>query len=200
MLVGGRGTYWNARKSWGSGKICGGILATNWRRTDEQQEQARSNANSAPTQVALLPVSLVSPVVVRTAPVRPLSVTCAVVDACSLLPRSGASGTSRSTRDRSMFGSYGLRWCLLMAATNSHSGASLPLPLWLLLPSRLSSSPVATRSPPSPRFLSSSTRPLSRVPSSPRLPPLSVSSRPSVPAPMSRRSRAPRSSAPVRAR
>ena len=53
------------------------------------------------TQVALLPVSPVSPVVVLTAPVRPLSVTCAVPVACSPPPRSGASGTSRSTRARS---------------------------------------------------------------------------------------------------
>lgn len=67
-------------------------------------------------QVALLPVSPVFLVVVRTAPVRPLSVTCAVVDACSLLPRSGASGTSRSTRDRSRFCDF--RLCQLAAATN----------------------------------------------------------------------------------
>ena len=40
-------------------------------------------------------------VVVLTVPVRLPSVTCAVPVACSPLPRSGASGTSRSTRSRS---------------------------------------------------------------------------------------------------
>jgi hypothetical protein len=62
------------------------------------------NANPMDNQVALSPVFPVSPVVVLTVPVRLLSVTCAVAVACSPLPRPGASGTSRSTRDRSMFG------------------------------------------------------------------------------------------------
>lgn len=52
-------------------------------------------------QVALSPVSPVSLVVVLTVPVRPPSVTCAVPVACSLPPRSGASGTRRSTLARS---------------------------------------------------------------------------------------------------
>lgn len=53
------------------------------------------------TQVALSPVFLVSLVVVLTVLVRLPSVTCAVPVACSPPPRSGASGTSRSTRARS---------------------------------------------------------------------------------------------------
>ena len=52
-------------------------------------------------QVALLPVFLVSLVVVLTVLVRLHSVTCAVPDACSHLPRHGESGTSRLTRARS---------------------------------------------------------------------------------------------------
>ena len=51
-------------------------------------------------QVALSPVSLVCLVVVLTALVRLLSVTSAAPVACSLPPRSGGSGTRRSTRVR----------------------------------------------------------------------------------------------------
>lgn len=61
-------------------------------------------------QVVPSPVSLVSLVVVLTVPVRPPSVTCAVPVVCSLPPRSGGSGTSRSTRARSTF--YGNRLLL----------------------------------------------------------------------------------------
>lgn len=52
-------------------------------------------------QVVLSPVSPVSPVVVLTVLVRLPLVTCADPVACSPLLRSGASGTSRSTRARS---------------------------------------------------------------------------------------------------
>lgn len=52
-------------------------------------------------QVALSPVFLVSLVVVLTVPVRPPSVTSAVPVACSHPPRSGASGTRRSTLAKS---------------------------------------------------------------------------------------------------
>ena len=52
-------------------------------------------------QVALSPVFPVSLVVVLTVLVRLLSVTCADPVACSLPPRSGASGTRRSTLARS---------------------------------------------------------------------------------------------------
>lgn len=58
-------------------------------------------ADNNTLQVALLLVFLVSLVVVLTALVRLLSVTCVGLVACSPLPRSGASGTSRSTRARS---------------------------------------------------------------------------------------------------
>lgn len=58
-------------------------------------------------KVVLLPVSPVSLVVVPTVPVRLPSATCAVPVACSPLPRSGASGTSRSTRARSELDSLG---------------------------------------------------------------------------------------------
>lgn len=54
-----------------------------------------------PTQVAPSPVFLVSPVVEPTVPVRLPSVTCAVPVACSPLPKSGGSGTRRSTLARS---------------------------------------------------------------------------------------------------
>lgn len=53
-------------------------------------------------QVALSLVSPVFPVVVLTVLVRLLSVTSAVPVVCSLLPRSGESGTRRSTLDRGM--------------------------------------------------------------------------------------------------
>ena len=51
------------------------------------------NADRITSQVALLPVFPVSPVVELTVPVRLPSVTCAVPVACSPQPRSGASGT-----------------------------------------------------------------------------------------------------------
>lgn len=52
-------------------------------------------------QVVPSPVSPVSLVVVPTVPVRLPSVTCAALVACSLPPRSGGSGTRRSTLARS---------------------------------------------------------------------------------------------------
>ncbi|KAA8574065.1 hypothetical protein EYC84_005592 [Monilinia fructicola] len=51
--------------------------------------------------VVLLPVFLVSLVVELTVLVKLLSVTCADLDVCSLLQRSGESGTKRSTLDKS---------------------------------------------------------------------------------------------------
>merc|ERR1711981_972055 len=65
-----------------------------------------------------------------------LSVTCADLVACSHQPRSGESGTKRSTSDK--------------------SDTPLLLP-WLLHPSQLSFWPVVTKFPPSLRFLWSST-------------------------------------------
>lgn len=53
------------------------------------------------TQVVLLPVFLVSLVAELTVLVKLLSVTCADLDVCSLLQRSGESGTKRSTLDKS---------------------------------------------------------------------------------------------------
>lgn len=50
--------------------------------------------------VALSPVSPVFVVAVLTVPVRVLTVTCAAEVACSPQPRSGASGTARSTSTR----------------------------------------------------------------------------------------------------
>jgi hypothetical protein len=58
-------------------------------------------ANIFTLQVVLLPVFPVSLVVEPTVLVRLLSVTCAVLVACSHPPRSGESGTSRSARARS---------------------------------------------------------------------------------------------------
>lgn len=52
-------------------------------------------------QVVLLPVFLVSLVVELTVLDKLLSVTCADLDVCSLLQRSGESGTKRSTLDKS---------------------------------------------------------------------------------------------------
>jgi hypothetical protein len=76
-------------------------------------------------KVALLPVSPVSLVVVPTVPVRLPSVTCAVPVACSPLPRSGASGTSRSARARSESN----RLLPLEQRINRMSGDTLPFPL-----------------------------------------------------------------------
>lgn len=124
-------------------------------------------------QVVPSPVFPVSLVVVPTVPVRLPSVTCAVPVACSPLPRSGASGTSRSIWARSMFSVS----CTRLEEegkknTDQISGATLlPLP-WLPLPSLPSCSPVATASPTLSRFPSSSTLMPSRAPLSPRpLPP-----------------------------
>ena len=52
-------------------------------------------------QVVLLPVFLVFLVVERTVLVRLPLVICAVLVACSLLPKFGANGTSRSTKAKS---------------------------------------------------------------------------------------------------
>lgn len=61
------------------------------------------NTDTIPTvnQAVLLPVFLVSLVVVLTVLVRLPSVTSAALVACSLLPRSGESGTARSILARS---------------------------------------------------------------------------------------------------
>jgi len=53
------------------------------------------------SQVVLLPVFPVSLEEELTVPVKLLSVTCADLVACSLLPRSGESGTKRSTLAKS---------------------------------------------------------------------------------------------------
>ena len=74
----------------------GGIVGV-MRGSLERNRKGMANVH----QVALSPVSLVYPVVVLTALVRPPSVTSAVPVACSRLPRSGASGTRRSTLARS---------------------------------------------------------------------------------------------------
>jgi hypothetical protein len=68
------------------------------------------------SQVAPLPVSLVSLAVVLTAPVRLLSVTCVGPVACSRPPRFGGSGMSRSTRTRSEYSGQ----------HNLHSGLTRP--------------------------------------------------------------------------
>merc|ERR1712169_46329 len=86
--------------------------------------------------VVLLPVFPVSLEEEPTVLDRLLSVTCADLVACSHQPRSGESGTKRSTSDK--------------------SDTPLLLP-WLLHPSQLSFWPVVTKFPPSLRFLWSST-------------------------------------------
>jgi hypothetical protein len=60
-------------------------------------ECCRAMANSISTQVVLSPVFLVSLEEELTVLDRLLSVTCADLVVCLLLPRSGASGTKRST-------------------------------------------------------------------------------------------------------
>merc|ERR1711977_283648 len=86
--------------------------------------------------VVLLPVFPVSLEEEPTVLDRLLSVTCADLVACSHQPRSGESGTKRSTSDK--------------------SDTPLLLP-WLLHPSQLSFWPVVTKFPPSLRFLWSTT-------------------------------------------
>merc|ERR1712093_827821 len=124
--------------------------------------------------VVLLPVFPVSLEEEPTVLDRLLSVTCADLVACSHQPRSGESGTKRSTSDK--------------------SDTPLLLP-WLLHPSQLSFWPVVTKFPPSLRFLWSSTprsSPLEPLPA--HLPP-SVSCSQLAPPQTLPRSRTPASSA-----
>ena len=160
------------------------------------------DADRPTLQVALLPVSLVSLEVELTVLVRPRLVTCAALDVCSPLPRSGESGTRRSTWVRSTLITHSLLLCsscyitrILMVMT----GGSLPSPPSLPPPSPPSSWPAVTRSPMCPRSRSSSTPASSLTPPSraPQLPPHSSS--PSAPGRTSTRSRTPASCAPARA-
>jgi len=100
------------------------------------------------------------------------SVTCADPDVCSLLQRSGESGTRRSTWVRSEHTFF--MAVILTKLTQFLGDSQLSLP-WLLPLFPLSSSPVVTKSLPSQRFLSSSTLRSSLVPLLPALPLLSDS-------------------------
>lgn len=79
-------------ESWGTGRAVARIPRVGGGGTHRSGQVSRKGLNEQITAADQVELPFL----------RPPSVTCAVVDACSPLPRSGASGTSRSTSTRSV--------------------------------------------------------------------------------------------------